>query len=136
MDMTKLLPQVAIWPSLATTAGRSFTLIARGIYLVCHPCHCFEDSILNSDAKRFSELCGKGGRVSITTAEDRCICHRQIRYSWSYSTRDLTSCNDERDTERFLKALKASTGRAVEAIWQEHGAALKKVIDHDSASRS
>jgi hypothetical protein len=38
MDMTKLLPQVAIWPSLATTAGRSFTLIARGIYLVCHPC--------------------------------------------------------------------------------------------------
>ncbi len=60
-----MLPQVAIWPSLATTAGMGFTLIARGIYLVCHPCHCFEEKILNSDAKRISTLCGKGGNPPV-----------------------------------------------------------------------
>jgi hypothetical protein len=64
MDMTKMLPQVAIWPSLATTAGMGFTLIARGIYLVCHPCHCFEESILNSECKKIFKTLWQGRQAA------------------------------------------------------------------------
>lgn len=44
-----------------------------------------------------------------------------------------TTSNQTKDTERFMNVLKSSTGRAVEAIWPEHEAALVKVLDSESA---
>jgi hypothetical protein len=65
MDMTKLQPQMAIRPLLASSAGMIFTLIALGIHWICRPCHCFEESILQSKFKRFSKLSGKGGNLPV-----------------------------------------------------------------------
>ena len=65
MDITKLRPQMAIWPSLASSAGMSFTLIAFGIDWICHPCHCFEEDIFGSNSKRFPKLGGKGGNLPV-----------------------------------------------------------------------
>jgi hypothetical protein len=64
MDMNKLMSEGAIWPSLAISAGMRSPLVGLGIRLNCHPCHFFEESILHSDAKRFSKLCGKGGKTA------------------------------------------------------------------------
>jgi|GEM_PF-2044375 hypothetical protein len=65
MDMTKRQPQMAIWPSLASTAGVGFTLIAFGIFWICHPCRRFEENKLNSYLKRFIKLSGKRGNSPV-----------------------------------------------------------------------
>lgn len=65
MDMKKLMSEGAIWPSLAIFAGMRSPLMGLRIRLICHRCHCFEESILYSDAKRFSKHCGKGGNPPV-----------------------------------------------------------------------
>ena len=65
MDMTKLQPQMEVWPSLASTVAMSFTLIAFGIDWICHPCHSSEESILQSTSKRFTKLSGRGGNPPV-----------------------------------------------------------------------
>lgn len=41
-----------------------------------------------------------------------------------------TTSNKHTDTERFVKVLKSSTSKAVEAIWAEHGEALSKASNN------
>jgi len=41
-----------------------------------------------------------------------------------------TTSNKHTDTERFVKVLKSSTSKAVEAIWAEHGEALSKAANN------
>ena len=43
-----------------------------------------------------------------------------------------TTSDQDKDTERFMKVLKTSTGRAVDAIWLEHGESLFKEVKRDS----
>ncbi len=40
-----------------------------------------------------------------------------------------TSSNKEIDTERFLKVLNSSTAKAVDAVWDQHGLELAKVVN-------
>jgi hypothetical protein len=52
MELSKRMSQVASLPALAISVGMRSALIVQGNFLICHPCHCFEESILNSHAKR------------------------------------------------------------------------------------
>lgn len=42
-----------------------------------------------------------------------------------------STSNNQTDTERFLRVLKSSTARAVDASWEEHEAALSKILSSD-----
>lgn len=44
-----------------------------------------------------------------------------------------TTSSKHTDTERFLRVLKSSSSRSVEAIWTEHEAALVRVLDSEPA---
>jgi hypothetical protein len=45
-----------------------------------------------------------------------------------------TTSDKHKDTERFLKVLKSSSARAVDAIWPEHGEALFNVVKREPSA--
>ena len=45
-----------------------------------------------------------------------------------------TTSNKATDTERFMRVLKSSSNRAVEAIWDQHEATLVQVLNSESAA--
>ena len=65
MDMNKQMLEMASWPVLAISDGTRFSFIASGFHLICHPCHLFQESVLNSNTKEFSEFNGKGGNPTV-----------------------------------------------------------------------
>lgn len=60
MVMNQQMLGMASWPALAISDGVRFSFIASGFHLICHPCHLFQESVLNSNTKEFSEFNGKG----------------------------------------------------------------------------
>lgn len=82
MGMSKLMIDVASWPALASSDGMRFPFIEPGFHLICHPCHLFQERVLKSDTKEFSEFNGKGGnppvhgvlrKINFSTASDPLI---------------------------------------------------------------
>ena len=56
---------MASWPALAVSDGIGLSFIKPRLHLICHPCHYYEESFLNSNTKRFSKLNGKGGNPPV-----------------------------------------------------------------------
>lgn len=65
MVINKLILVMANWPALAISYGWPSCIVEPSILAICRPCHPFEESVLNSNTKEFSEFNGKGGKLPV-----------------------------------------------------------------------